>query len=197
MSQPNACNGQKDSPLPLLIPPHPSHLTLPGMTSPLNTVFPGYPFPYISMDSNNKVQIDRDELHPVSDHPRGNQASTKKLSIGIILAIFVPLLIFVYTAKEVVVSDPFETFYRQQYSLTMTSNANCFKGNDLCLNLLRTLGPSLLMRYHDNYVTFKEVCSYLLYFGLVPLMLHIILVMVLDLCHKNKMRLTSSLLIIH
>ena len=150
-----------------------------------------------AMDNNIKVQIEWDELHPLPHHPRGTQQHTQKLSIGIILAVFVPLLIFVYTASEVVISNPLETFYRNQYSLTMTSNAHCFQTNDICLNLLHTLGPSLLMRYHDNYVTFKEVCSYLLYFGLVPLMLHIIFVMVLDLCHKNKMRLTSSLLIIH
>jgi hypothetical protein len=55
----------------------------------------------------------------------------------------------------------------------------------------------MLVQYHDGYVGFEAASRYLMYFGLIPLLGHIVIVMMLDLCRKYNLRLTNSLLVAH
>lgn len=80
---------------------------------------------------------------------------------------------------------------------SLISNFYCINNLQQCRQLVSSFGHDLQSSFSDNYSTFSVVVQYLMYFGLLPLMVHTVVVLTLDcFCHFN-LRLTNSLMIIH
>lgn len=79
----------------------------------------------------------------------------------------------------------------------LTSHFYCIKNPAQCSSLIDYFGVSLDGQFNDNYIFFSSVVSYMMYFGLVPLIFHILVVFVLDTWCRFNLRLTNSLMIIH
>ena len=63
--------------------------------------------------------------------------------------------------------------------------------------LLNGIGASLSTKYRENYIEYRSASTYLFYFGLMPLLVHVVILFFFDLCSKHNLRLTNSLLMIH
>lgn len=74
----------------------------------------------------------------------------------------------------------------------------CIANLTQCRALVEELGKQDLQEsFSDNYNTFFVLVQYLMFFGLLPLIIHTVVVFLLDSCGKFNLRLTNSLMIIH
>lgn len=80
---------------------------------------------------------------------------------------------------------------------TLSLEYYCILNVSACEAALSFFGSSLEDVYNINYIKFHAVGVYLMNYGLIPLVIHIIVVLLLDLCFKFNLRLTNSLLVIH
>ena len=63
--------------------------------------------------------------------------------------------------------------------------------------MFNDIGGSLSTNYRENYIEYKSASTYLFYFGLMPLLVHVITLFFIDLCSKHNIGLANSLLMIH
>jgi hypothetical protein len=73
----------------------------------------------------------------------------------------------------------------------------CLKNTQSCSQLTAYFNQDITHTFSDNYNSFKKATTYMMYFGLIPLVTHIIVAMLLDYCCKFNLRMTNSLMIGH
>jgi hypothetical protein len=80
---------------------------------------------------------------------------------------------------------------------TLLFNYYCISSVAQCRQLIDGFGHDPQEAFTANYQTFTVAIQYLMYFGLLPLIAHTVVVFLLDSCGKLNLRLTNSLMIIH